>query len=85
MWDLFFQALNLMFVGMGFVFAFLALLVVLTGAMSRIIMHYQPAVVTTTPKMAVAQQSISRTPHVDPQLKAAITAAIRQHRTRRRS
>lgn len=85
MWDLLFQALNLMFIGMGFVFVFLALLVVLTGLMSKIIMHYQPPVVATAPKVKAAQQPSAQTENTDPQIKAAISAAIKQHRARRRS
>ncbi|WP_416397599.1 OadG family protein [Allohahella sp. A8] len=85
MMDLFFQALNLMFIGMGFVFAFLALLVVLTSLMSKIIMHYQPPVVATAPKLSSVQQANAPAQDSDPQLKAAISAAIKQHRARRRS
>ncbi|WP_344807548.1 OadG family protein [Allohahella marinimesophila] len=79
------QALNLMLIGMGFVFSFLALLVVLTGLMSKIVMHYQPPVVASTPKLSAAQQPAGQAQNTDPQLKAAISAAIKQHRARRRS
>ena len=85
MWDLFFQGVNLMIIGMGFVFAFLALLVVLTGLMSRIITRYQPAVVASAPKLSTVQRPAGQIQHVDPQLKAAISAAIKKHRARRRS
>ena len=37
------DAINLMFVGMGFVFVFLIILVFLTGIMSKLITKYLPA------------------------------------------
>ena len=84
MWDLFFDALNLMFVGMGFVFMFLALLVVLTSVMSKIIMNNQPPIVATMPKIGPGAQGPSQSRGIDPQLKAAISGAIKQHRAQSR-
>lgn len=79
MLELFLDALNLMVIGMGFVFVFLAILVVATKTMSKVITRFQPAVVkTSTPQRRTAQRVSA--PEIDDRTKAAITAAIKQHR-----
>lgn len=66
--DLLGQGLGLMLAGMGVVFVFLSVLVGATALMSRIVMRFQPA---TGP------------PLHDEEI-AAISAAIRHHRSRQK-
>jgi len=79
MLELFLDALNLMVIGMGFVFVFLAILVVATQTMSKVILRFQPAIVKTSAPQRRTAQRVSA-PDIDDRTKAAITAAIRQHR-----
>ena len=72
---------SLMLFGMGFVFLFLTLLVLVTGLMSRIITRYSSEPVTSG-----ASRGLRRarpTGSQDKELVAAIGAAIRMHRARR--
>lgn len=71
------QGLQLMLYGMGTVLVFLALLVLITAAMSALVVRFSPAPapVGTPPVTAGAA--------ADPQLLAVITAAIHQHRSGR--
>ena len=70
------QGLELMLYGMGTVILFLSLLVLVTRLMSTVVNRFAPAAppAAATPSDAAA---------VDPQVVAAITAAIHQHRSRR--
>lgn len=74
--DLIADGLSLMLFGMGFVFLFLAILVLATIAMSTIVNRY-------CPQPVVSSQSGLATPTVSDQeeLIAAISAAIQMHRT----
>ena len=76
------QGVELMLYGMGTVVVFLALLVVATTLMSRLVSRYfpEPEPLVTTPA-AVTPQA---TPGDDPRLVAVITAAVHRHRARRR-
>ncbi len=65
------QGLTLMLVGMSTVFAFLTILVVAMSAMSAIVQRVMPA-----PSIADAGATVEEV--------AAITAAIAQHRQRRK-
>lgn len=76
------EGVELMLFGMGFVYAFLVLLIGAIRAMSWLITLFAPAVPqpaatrTARPPLAPAQQP-------DAELLAAIQAAIHQHRARR--
>jgi oxaloacetate decarboxylase gamma subunit len=80
--DLFSQAIDLLILGMGFVFIFLTLLVFVTRGMSKIAMRLEPAVPVVS---STSESNIKTTPANnlnDPQLIAVITAAVNQFRTR---
>ncbi|XOZ34700.1 OadG family protein [Halomonadaceae bacterium KBTZ08] len=74
-------ALDLMLVGMGFVFSFLIILVFVTILMSRIAGCIAPPE-PVRPNNGGGQGSAD--PMKDPQLKAVISEAIAKHRARRR-
>lgn len=75
------QGLDLMVYGMGTVFVFLALLIVVTSAMSRLVVRFFPE----APTPVKAAKPIARKPSgaVDPRTLQVISAAIQQHRSRR--
>ena len=77
--DIVSQGVELMLYGMGTVIVFLAALVVATTFMSRVITRHfpepQPELKAPVPRAPAAG--------TDPQVVAAITAAIHQHRARR--
>lgn len=75
-------ALDLMLVGMGFVFSFLIILVFVTILMSRIAGRIAPPE-PARPTSGGGRQG-SADPMKDPQLKAVISEAIAKHRARRR-
>jgi len=72
------QALELMFVGMGFVFVFLTVLVLVTTLISKIILRLQPEEPVIDAPVPVATPMAGH----DPQLLAVITAAIAKYRSR---
>lgn len=65
------EGIDLAILGMGTVFVFLTLLVFATSVMSRLILIFQPPQQVATPEA------------VNPQLVAAITAAVQQYRSDR--
>lgn len=71
------QGVELMLFGMGTVFTFLALLVLATVLMSRIIGRWLPD--ETTPSTSPSPLATSD----DARLKVVIAAAIHQHRNKR--
>ena len=75
------QGVELMVYGMGTVVLFLAVLVVATGAMSRLLARYLPEAepVTTPPPQRAAHPA-----QPDAKLVAVITAAVHRHRAKRR-
>ncbi len=74
------QGVELMLFGMGTVIVFLGLLVLATTTMSRLVSRYFPE-----PEPAPAPARVAGpTPAADDQLVAVISAAIHQHRNRRR-
>lgn len=78
--ELFQQGIQLMIYGMGTVFVFLAVLVLVTMAMSYIVNRFFPDVTPTTEPRARAVQSVA--PETDNStLLAVITAAIHQYRS----
>ncbi|WP_200821206.1 OadG family protein [Oceanicoccus sp. KOV_DT_Chl] len=71
------QGVELMLFGMGTVFVFLALLVVLTGVMSTVLQRF------VKPEPVVAQRpSAQAGKQNNDQLVAVISAAIHQHRSK---
>lgn len=74
-------ALELMGVGMGFVFTFLIILVGVTALMSRVIVRYAPAAPAAPAKRQVQPQA-RVTAKVDADTKEAIRLAISKHRAR---
>ena len=72
------DAINLMIVGMGFVFIFLAVLVVLTSMMSKLINKYLPA---PEPVVAKASKLKNQTASPDAQLLAVLSAAVAEYRS----
>jgi oxaloacetate decarboxylase gamma subunit len=69
------QGLDLTLFGMGIVFAFLLLLVIATGIMSRVISRYFPEPELAKPSAGTAAG--------DARLRAIAKAAIEQHRKRK--
>lgn len=76
------QGLELMLYGMGTVVVFLALLVVITTLMSRVVGRYFPEPLPPAPARP-ARGSARQTGSPDTETLAAITAAIRQYRNRK--
>lgn len=76
------QSFEVMLVGMGFVFIFLAILVAATTLMSRVVTTYfpepQPQAKPSTPPPASAPAA------VDPTTLAVLSAAIQKHRSKRK-
>lgn len=73
---LFEQGVEIMFFGMGTVIAFLTLLVIAMGLMSRLLAHFYPAV---NPPASSAAAPASGQLEAD-ELLAVITAAVHRHR-----
>ena len=71
------DAINLMFVGMGFVFVFLIILVFLTGIMSKLITKYLPAPEPVVAKIKAKKINTSS----DAQLLAVLSAAVAEYRS----
>lgn len=74
------QGANLMMVGMGTVFVFLAVLVVVTYFMSSIVMRFFPEAAEPLP--AVPKPTTEPQARVDANTLKIIQAAIDRHRTR---
>ena len=68
------QGLELAIFGMGTVFVFLTVLVIITQGMSRLVLHMAPEQMAA---VAVTQTALEVS---DGQLVAVISAAIQQHR-----
>lgn len=77
--EIIYQGLELLVYGMGTVVLFLALLILTTMLMSRVIQRYFPE-----PQVEIAAPAPAQAPSAavidDEQLVAVITAAIHQHR-----
>ncbi|ADZ90037.1 OadG family protein [Marinomonas mediterranea] len=75
------EGIGLMVLGMGFVFLFLIVLIFATSYMSTLVNKLFPEVAQpATPAKAPSASAAANT--VDPQIIAAISAAIHQHRNR---
>ena len=75
--SLFMEGINLLTLGMGFVFIFLVFLVFATTGMSRVITRFAPPPVA--PK-AKTKPVVAPKPAQDDQLIAVLTAAVHHHR-----
>ncbi|PIE42932.1 MAG: hypothetical protein CSA50_07870 [Gammaproteobacteria bacterium] len=73
------QAVDLMIVGMGFVFIFLIILIGATTVMSKMAVRLEPAAPVVPPAPAPASSPMS-----DPRLMAVISAAVAKHRSRQK-
>lgn len=71
------DAIDLMVVGMGFVFVFLGILVFLTSLMSKLITKYLPEPEPVVAKPKAKKQSASP----DAQLLAVLSAAVAEYRS----
>lgn len=76
MTELMSSGIELMFVGMGIVFLFLAMLVVAINAMSSLIQRYLPEEPAMSISVPVAQNTATDKSYI-----AAITAAVHQYRS----
>jgi oxaloacetate decarboxylase (Na+ extruding) subunit gamma len=74
--DLLSDAITLTMFGMGFVFVFLAIMVIVTNLMSRFLTKIQP-VINVSPSMS-SESSIE----IDEKTRAIIEAAIKMHTQR---
>lgn len=74
--DLMSNAINLMIVGMGFVFVFLTILVFVTSFMSKMVLKYAPA---PEPKAPATPQNNAASN--DAQLLAVLSAAVAKYRS----
>ena len=75
------QGINLLTLGMGFVFIFLIFLVFATTAMSKLITRYAPPEEPKTkPKVQAAPTSNSKS---DDQLIAVLASAVHHHRAQK--
>lgn len=75
---------NLALYGMGFVFIFLILLVILTTFMSTLVQRYMPAPAPVLPRRVAGKRPAQRSSPANTdqgKLVAVISAAIRQHRS----
>lgn len=77
--ELVLSGIKLMFIGMGIVFLFLALLVWVIGITSRLIQRFSPEAPTHIPHPSAP---IGDTEENDAELIAAITAAIHSHQNK---
>lgn len=83
MTDLFTQGFELMFIGMGVVFAFLLLLVGLVGLMSRLVARFAPDGVPAPARPvapAAASAAAAGAATVDSRTLAVIREAVARHR-----
>lgn len=72
------DAINLMVVGMGFVFVFLIILVFLTSFMSKMVTKYLPAPEPVAPKASKPKKPNASS---DAQLLAVLSAAVAEFRS----
>lgn len=76
------EGLVLLILGMGTVYVFLALLVIVTTVMSSLVMKYAPAGPATKNARVPAKSLPSASAPADQTLTAVISAALHAHRSR---
>lgn len=77
------QGLDLTIYGMGSVFVFLGLLIVMTTAVSKLVLRFFPEVPLAAPPNAWRPTSSQATEEVDQRTLQVIRTALVQHRARR--
>ncbi len=77
------QGLDLTIYGMGSVFVFLALLIVMTTAVSKLVLRFFPEVPLAAPPNAWRSTPSQSTEEVDQRTLQIIRTALDQHRARR--
>ncbi|EHD7112046.1 OadG family protein [Vibrio cholerae] len=84
--SLFLEGINLLTLGMGFVFIFLIFLVYATRAMSQLIVRFAPPEVPakTTNKKASANKAKANPNQNQGELLAVLTAAVHHHKTQQK-
>lgn len=80
--DLMAEGINLMLLGMGFVFVFLTVLVIATTLMSKTINRFFPTVEAPSPVSSQKKPAPALHQEQNSELLAAISAAIHLHRNR---
>lgn len=75
------SGVELMLIGMGIVFAFLAMLVVMVNFMTFVIQRFFPE----EPLINVTHLSSASTTHTDASIIAAISAAVHQYRNKHKN
>ena len=81
--DIVAQGVELMLFGMGTVVIFLALLVVITTVMSRVVNRYFPEPLAPVTNPAPGSPASRPAGAIDGEVVAAITAAVSQHRSKK--
>lgn len=76
MTELMSSGMELMFVGMGIVFLFLTMLVIVINVMSKLVQRYFPEEPVSSISIPVAQNTATDKSYI-----AAITAAVHQYRS----
>lgn len=77
------QGLSLLVYGMGTVYVFLAILVLVTKTMSKVVARYFPQALEPERK-ASSRATPPSSAAVEPQILNAITQAVAQHRSKKR-
>lgn len=77
--ELVLSGIKLMFIGMGIVYLFLALLVWIIGSTARLIQRWSPETMAVLPSAYSAQHLAGGAEVGDAELVAAISAAIHHH------
>ena len=80
--DLTARAIDLLMVGMGTVFSFLALLIFVTMLMSKLVALYTARQTLNNPPSTSDEPQSSSSTAIDGQLVAVITAAVHKYRSR---
>ena len=79
--DLLLEGVELMLFGMGFVFLFLALLIVCINLLAKLLERFAPAATPAPVRSSATSPKLSDQP--EPAVLQAIEQAIKQHRARR--
>ncbi|EEY39208.1 TPA: OadG family protein [Vibrio mimicus] len=83
--SLFLEGINLMTLGMGFVFIFLIFLVFTTRAMSQLIVRFAPPEVPAKTTCKKSPANKAKTNQNQGELLAVLTAAVHHHKTQQKA